>query len=168
MNYPDQNGFSKDSGVDEAEKTLRLIASLPAPVGLEDRVRASLRTAPRSARIFAWPRPFSPAGGWLRGAAAAAIVCVVAGGGWGVYSRVQPGQPVQGGSVPGVGLPGGFSEGGAVRRPQTLVGPLVTPHLRAGRPKIESQEKPATAPTPNAKSIAIKKTTTPSAQPAVK
>ena len=31
----------------------------------------------------------------MRGAAAAAIVFVVAGGGWGIYTRVQPSQPAK-------------------------------------------------------------------------
>ena len=38
-----------------AEETLRLIASLPAPAGLEDRVHAALRAAPRRGRVLAWP-----------------------------------------------------------------------------------------------------------------
>jgi len=77
MSYLVQNEFSNNSGAGEAEETLRLIARLPAPVGLEDRVHAGLRSAPRSARVLAWPAAFSPAGGWLRAAAAAAIVFVV-------------------------------------------------------------------------------------------
>jgi hypothetical protein len=168
MSYPNQDGFSKDSGAGEAEQTLRLIATLPAPQGLEDRVNAGLRSAPRRARVFAWPRPFSPAGGWLRGAAAAAIVFVVAGGGWGIYSRVQPGQPTQGSAVPRVGAPGGFSEGGAVRRPQTLVGPVVTAPAPAATPKPKAPSKPARTPVPNAKSTAASKTPAQSAQPAVR
>ena len=53
-----------------AEETLRLIASLPAPAGLEDRVHAALRSAPHGAparglragvaswgRVLAWPKP---------------------------------------------------------------------------------------------------------------
>ena len=126
MSYLVQNEFSNNSGAGEAEETLRLIARLPAPEGLEDRVHAGLRSAPRSARVLAWPAAFSPAGGWLRAAAAAAIVFVVAGGGWGIYSHVQPGEPAHGIAGPRIAAPGGFTEGGAVRRPQTLVGPVVT------------------------------------------
>jgi len=124
MSYSNQKSFSKDSGIGEAEVTLRLIASLPAPEGLADRVQAALHAAPRRTRVLAWPVP--PAGEWLRTAAAAAIVFVVAGGGWGIYAHVQPGQAVPAIAGPRVGAPGGFSEGGAVRRPKTLVGPTVT------------------------------------------
>src|ERR1700678_538309 len=123
MSYRYQKVFAKDSGIGEAEATLHLIASLPAPEGLADRVQAVLHAAPRRARVLAWP--VAPAGEWLRAAAAAAIVFVVAGGGWGIYAHVQPGQAVRGIAGPRVGASGGFSEGGAVRRPQTLVGPTV-------------------------------------------
>jgi len=160
MSYPDQHGFSKDSGVGEAEKTLRLIASLPAPEGLEGRVHHSLRAAPRRARVLAWPASFTPAGGWLRGAAAAAIVFVVAGGGWGIYSRVQPGQPAAESVMPHVGAPGGFSEGGAVRRPPTLVGPVVDhPVVNQSQPKLPAKDpkKPVKAGPLDAKSAAVNK-----------
>lgn len=138
MSYLVQNEFSKNSG-GEAEETLRLIASLPAPEGLEDRVQSGLRAVPRSARVLAWPGAFSPVSGWLRTAAAAAIVFVVAGGGWGVYSRVQPSVPAHGVAGPPMAAPGGFTEGNAVRRPQTLVGPVVTP------PATPATTKPKTA-----------------------
>jgi len=99
MNDPSEKGFSRDAaggnGRGEAEATLRLIARLPAPEGLEERVRASLRAAPRRGRILAWPAAFRPESGWMRAAAAAAIVFVVAGGGWGVYSRVEQRQPAR-------------------------------------------------------------------------
>jgi hypothetical protein len=165
MSYPDLNGFSKDSGAGEApssaEVTLRLIARLPAPQGLEDRVRAGLRSAPRSARILAWPSPL--AGGWLRAAAAAAIVFVVAGGGWGIYSRVQPGHPARGIAGPHASAPGAFTQGGAVRRPQTLVGPTVTHPAPAATPKTKTPAKPAATPTPATKSTVANKA---AAQPA--
>lgn len=158
MSYSDLNGFSKDSGAGEAEATLLLIARLPAPGGLEDRVQAGLRSAPRKARILSWPGPLPLAGGWLRAAAAAAIVIVVAGGGWGIYSRVQPSQPMRGVAGPHIGGTGGFSEGGAVRRPQTLVGPVVAPPPTAATPKSKVQVKPGVTAMPGAKSIAPNKT----------
>ncbi|MGO9339936.1 MAG: hypothetical protein ACLPY1_20745 [Terracidiphilus sp.] len=157
MSYPDPNGFSKESGVGEAEATLRLIASLPAPEGLEDRVHAALHRAPRHARVLAWP--VSPAGEWLRAAAAAAIVFVVAGGGWGIYAHVQPGQAGWGIAGPRVGAPGAFSEGGAVRRPQTLVGPTVRIPPVSVTPKPKAPAKPAAAPTADAQSTAANKST---------
>jgi hypothetical protein len=118
-----QNRISTTSGVSEAEATLRLIASLPVPHGLEDRIQAQLRMSPQRARILAWPAVRTTT--WLQSVAAAAIVCVVAGGGWGVYSHVQPGLAARGSMVshePGAGQ---FSTGEARRRPQTVVGPEI-------------------------------------------
>ena len=117
------------------EETLRLIASLPAPEGLEERVQAGLRTAPQfrlrgRARILAWPAALRMENGWLqsslaRSAAAAAIAAVVAGGGWSVYSRVQLNQAQRGIALPRVAMPSGFSSAGAMRTPRTLNGPVV-------------------------------------------
>ena len=131
--------------VDAAESTLRLIASLPAPDGLEDRIQAALKAAPRPARILQWPSAFRPGGNWMRSAAAAAIVFVVAGGGWGVYSRVQPAQPSQPAHLlvmpPHAGAAAGFSSAGAMRTPQTLTGPVVAP--AAAQVKAVKPVKPA-------------------------
>lgn len=111
----------------DAEETLRLIARLPAPEGLEDRVHAAVRKAPRSARILPWPLSAQ----WVhstiaRSAAAAAIVCVVSGGGWAVYSRVQPVAVPRVIAMPHVGPAGGFSSANAMRTPTTLNGPTLT------------------------------------------
>jgi hypothetical protein len=152
MRYPDQKAFSKNDGASEPEATLRLIASLPAPEGLEDRVHAALQAASRRARVLAWPG--APAGEWMRAAAAAAIVFVVAGGGWGIYAHVQPVRAVQGIAGPRVAAPGGFSEGGAVRRPQTLVGPTVKPQSPAVTPVKKLPAKSAATPTPSTHSTA--------------
>ena len=86
-------GPQVDSG--SAEATLRLIARLPAPQGLEDRVNAGLKSAPRTGRILQWPAALRPTGSWMRVAAAAAIVFVVTSGGWGIYMRGQPSQPAR-------------------------------------------------------------------------
>jgi len=110
------------------EETLRLIASLSAPEGLEDRIQAGLRAAPKpaTARILAWPTALRLENAWLRAAAAAAIVAVVIGGGWVISSRVQPAQPAQAITIPQhAGSQGGFSSAGAMRTPQTLNGPVV-------------------------------------------
>jgi hypothetical protein len=130
MNDPTQNILSNHpaagSGLSSAETTLRLIARLPAPEGLEDRVRARLAAAPRRSRILAWPAALSLDSGWMRSAAAAAIVFVVAGGGWGVYSRVQRPQPARVIVLaPRAPAQGGFASAGAMRTPQTLNGPVV-------------------------------------------
>ena len=133
MNYSTENEFAnvagKNAGMSEAEQTLRLIARLPAPEGLEDRVQAGVRgrrmEVARAGRVLEWPA-MRPAGGWMRTAAAAAIVFVVAGGGWGVYSRVQTPQAAKVIVMPArVVSPGGFSNAGAMRTPTTLNGPMV-------------------------------------------
>jgi hypothetical protein len=132
MSDSGSNKAARKSGADEAEATLRLIANLPAPHGLEDRVRAHLLVAPRRGRVIAWPgslvRQSVRDAGWMRSVAAAAIVCVVAGGGWGIYARVQGGQltrSIAGPAVPGSGS-SSFSTGEARRRPQTLNGPSIS------------------------------------------
>jgi hypothetical protein len=107
-----------------AEDTLRVIASLPAPAGLEDRLRTALRKTPQPARVLAWPTGLKPHSDWMRSAAAAAIVLVVAGGGWGVYTRVEQNRPAKVIAMPPrIGAPGGFSGAGAMRTPQTIPGP---------------------------------------------
>jgi hypothetical protein len=124
-----QENFRKVAAGD-AEATLRMIARLPAPEDLENRVFASLNAAPDSGRVdsgrrstgrvLAWPvRDGWARAEWMRGAAAAAIVFLVAGGGYGIYSRVQPVQGVAGPRV------GEFGGSGAVVRPKTLQGPAI-------------------------------------------
>jgi len=113
----------------DTDATLRVIAELPAPEGLEDRVKAALRKAPAGhvAKMLEWPARSWTQSAWVRGAAAAAIVAVVAGGSWGVYARVQPRQtPLV---IPHVGGSGGFASANAVRTPKTLDAPTVTPSL---------------------------------------
>ncbi len=112
-------------GPGSAEETLRLIASLPAPEDLEERVHEALRRAPHTGRVLAWPVALRPASAWMRAAAAASIVFVVAGGGWGVYSHVERGQSAKMIVLPHVPVSGGFSSAGAMRTPQTLNGPVV-------------------------------------------
>jgi hypothetical protein len=120
------SGAAREAVSSPAETTLRLIATLPAPVGIEDRVMAGVQAAPRSGRVLHWPEVLQPTGSWMRGAAAAAIVFVVAGGGWGIYTRVQPTQPARVIAMPPrTGAAGGFSNAGAMRTPQTLNGPVV-------------------------------------------
>ena len=99
-NVFDPNSKSGTDAVRNAEDTLRLIANLPAPQGLEDRLIEGLRSAPRQGRVLSWPGAMSSSRDWLRTAAAAAIAFVIVGGGWGVYSRVQPGSA--GATMPGI------------------------------------------------------------------
>ena len=131
--------FDRSTGALAAEDTLRMIATLPAPVGLEDRVKAGLRSAPKTATVIAWP--FASASTWMRsagarGAAAAAIVLAIAGGGWGVYSHIQV-APVPSALVdPQLpGSSGRFSTAGAMHIPQTVQGPVIA------APVIEKQHQ---------------------------
>jgi hypothetical protein len=134
MNANSQNPSAASGAIHaagcDAEETLRLIANLPVPEDLEDRIHAVLRSAPHRGALLAWPSP-AAASGWMRGVAAAAIAFLIAGGGWGIYSRVQPAQPAQGVVMPlPVQSSGGFSSAGAIRTPQRLNGPVLTHPLK--------------------------------------
>ncbi len=123
---PASSSSTAEFASSQAEQTLRLIAQLPSPEGLDDRVIAALHQVPRKGRVLYWPGSLSGSGGaWMRGAAAAAIVFVVAGGGWGIYMRVEPAQPARVLVMPRAGAAGGFSGAGAMRTPETLHGPVV-------------------------------------------
>jgi hypothetical protein len=156
MNSSDQSPFAGSSGSGEFESTLRMIASLPAPAGLAERVEAGLRAAPRTtagrARVLAWPVALRLENAWVhsslaRSAAAAAIAFVVIGGGWGVYSRVQPAQPARFVAPLRAAPQGGFSSAGAMRTPQTLNGPVAVQPATA-RPVAATplSAKPAAKP----------------------
>lgn len=149
------------------EETLRLLAHAPVPEGLEGRMHAALRSAPRRTRVLAWPGPAGEpsaawlASSWMRTAAAAAIVFVVAGGGWGVYMRVQRPAPkviVMPAAQPAAG--GGFSSAGAMRTPPTAKGPMLHSVVKA-----TAAGAPAANPT---KLKAHKKTAVPGANPGTK
>ncbi|HTM15847.1 MAG TPA: hypothetical protein VL135_03045 [Terracidiphilus sp.] len=139
MSPEDRN--ERSAGALAEEDTLRMIAMLAAPEGLEDRVKAGLRSAPRRGAVIAWPSASGE--GWMhsagmRAAAAAAIVLAVAGGGWGVYSHIQIApvpsafveQPLQNGA-------GRFSTAGAMHVPKTVQGPVVA------APVVEKQKQEA-------------------------
>ena len=120
---PNSHNSMEEAGA--GEDTLRLIAGLPAPEGLEERVHTALRSAPRKGRVLAWPFALRADARWVRATAAAAIVTIVAGGSWGVYSHIQPWQAAKAPAAPArVGSAQGFSGAGAKRSPQTLQ-PLV-------------------------------------------
>jgi hypothetical protein len=131
------------------EDTLRLIAGLAAPEGLEGRVREALRTAPRHGRVLAWPFTLRTDAKWVRATAAAAIVMIVAGGGWSVYSHIQPWQQAKAPVAPArVGTMSGFSGASAVRSPQTLQPPVVSvpPKSAQLHPAHKKAQKKATKP----------------------
>jgi hypothetical protein len=127
MNRIVQKLSHSDSGT--AEATLQLIATLPAPAGLEGRVRAGLHSMAGAGRVLAWPgsgpENRRSGTGWMRSAAAAAIVFVIAGGGWGVYSHVQQPQAAKVIVLPRGPQHGEFTNAGAMRTPQTINGPVV-------------------------------------------
>ena len=141
---------ASESAFSPAEETLRLIASLPAPDGLEDRGNAALSAAQSRdrvlgrGRVLAWPRAIRPESGWMRTAAAAAIVFVIAGGGWGVYMRVeQENQPAKVIVMPArMPAPGGFSGAGAMRTPLTLPGPAAPQPAKANLAPPKMATKP--------------------------
>jgi hypothetical protein len=153
---PDDPGASSDSSA--FEETLRLIARLPAPEGIEERVQAGLRARLHSAsgkaasgpavsskaRILHWPKAKQLESAWARTVAAAAIVFVVAGGGWCISSRIQQVQPQAAVALPRVAAPGGFSRAGAMRTPQTLNGPVVAPAAQVAPQKVIPAVNPAT------------------------
>jgi hypothetical protein len=161
------------SGPGSYEETLRLIARLPTPEGLEERVQAGLRAEASMAagrtRILRWPgerrQNYTSLQNlaWLqnlaRTAAAAAIVAVVVGGGWGISSHVssrfeatQPSNAVA--FPPHSAGQGGFSSAGAMRTPQTLNGPMVTHPATAAS---ESAKPAVKKPIRHGKSAAAKK-----------
>jgi hypothetical protein len=133
MNLPthNDNDFDRNAVVIDAERSLRLIASLPAPVGIEDRVKSGLRGSPNQTGVIAWPLSSPNRAGWaqvsyFRAAAAAAIVLVVAGGGWGVYARFGPAPAPAAEAVPQrVDGGSGLSPAGAKRTPKTVEGPRI-------------------------------------------
>jgi hypothetical protein len=138
-------------GLAEAEEVLRRLASLPAPEGLEERVKALLAAEPRMGRVLEWPRATDPGvrradSGWRRGIAAAALVAVVTGGSWSIYLRTQAAHPPAATvRPPWLAGPGNFSSAGAIRTPQTLVAPTVHPKAQQ-----EAAQSPETKPAASA------------------
>lgn len=139
------------------DDTLRVIAQAPVPAGIEERVHAALRAAPRHSRMLVWPAAetalFWGSSNWLRAAAAASIVLAVAGGGWGVYMHVQrPGSKVIVAPLVQPASGGGFSSASAIRTPATVKGPVVAqPESPAGahRRKHTAARAAAVQPVPS-------------------
>ena len=131
MSFSSQNGFDRNTGAIEAEKTLRRIASLPAPEGLAERVKAGLRSSARETQLIRWPLAAGSRNRWMensmmRAAAAAAIVIAVTGGGWEVYSHIQVApEPAAIAAPPRISGQSGFSTAATRRVPQTLEAPVV-------------------------------------------
>lgn len=125
MSFP-RNEFDRNVVVADAEKALRLVATLPAPEGIEERVKSGLRNPSRQTEVLRWPFASGHRNGWMhsaamRAAAAAAIVVVVAGGGWEVYTHIRVAPEPAAIAVPQpIGGHSGLSAAGAMRTPQTL------------------------------------------------
>lgn len=168
-NIPNASGSgsnpSASAVLKDMDATLRWMATLPVPVGLEDRVFARIVLGPRASRILEWPRPLSSRD-WVRSVAAAAIVVAIGGGGWGIYSRVQPTQPPSAIAAPRIiPEPGRFSSAEMIRRPQTLNGPVVkkAEPAKAVKPEARKAEalqgatpkKPAASAHPHAAAKAV-------------
>ncbi|HEV2133280.1 MAG TPA: hypothetical protein VGR47_03375 [Terracidiphilus sp.] len=140
-NIPNANGShspaSADATLKDLDSTLRLLAKLPIPAGMEDRVFAGVLASPRKAKVLEWPQPLH-ARDWVRSVAAAAIVLAVGSGGWSIYAHVEQNQPASGIVATRPVFPaGGFSSADMIRRPQTLNGPIVK------KPETVTAEKPA-------------------------
>ena len=151
MTYPRQNDIP--DRVRNAEEILRVIATLPAPEGLVERVQLRLIAVPSRVTVFRW-YGFNR-GGWmfspvLRGCAAAAIVLLVAGGGFAIYSRVQPSPNAKVIEMPArIGNGGAFSTGSAMHTPDTLKGPVLA------QPALPAQQNViAPLPSPHAQTLA--------------
>jgi len=141
MSFSPQNDVERNARLIDAERTLRLIATLPAPEGIADRVKSRLQDAPRKAGVIAWPSSVSGAR-WtqfaaMRAAAAAAIVIAVAGGAWELYTHIQIAPEPSAVATPQRmdGGRGGLSAAGAVRKPQTLDGPVVAAPAKSDEDK---------------------------------
>ncbi len=136
MNSSSQNDFDRNAATIDAEHSLRLIASLPAPVGIEERVKCGLQDASSQTAVIAWP--FIPRRGWaqvsyLRAAAAAAIVLMVAGGGWGSPCAFRAGAFAAGNAVPQRIERRRSFRGGSKRTPKTVDGSGLRFRITRGR-----------------------------------
>lgn len=159
MNPPRENGFGGKNKASDAEETLRLLAHMPAPAGLEERVKNTLRMDSGAANVVAWPSDYRlkrrwTQSTWARCAAAAAIVVVVAGGSWSVYPHREATPAPKAIALPHP-VAHGFENANAMRTPQTLQGPVlkkapekaVEPAKKAqrnGKSKPHAGAKPAT------------------------
>lgn len=133
----------------EAEETLRLLATLPPPEGMTDRVHRRLaeeKSTPRRRWVLWMASPR------LQFAGAAVAVAALATGGWTLYqsNRSQP-------LVPGVHAPaqGSFSTGGAVRQPPTLT-PMHVPPAPKKKPAAQSTAKTSSKAAANSAAPATK------------
>jgi len=134
----------------EAEETLRLLATLPPPEDLADRVHARLASAavaPPRRGFWSYWLPAQR----FQFAAAAALMLAVVGSTWGVYhqhSQLGATAPAPHPAAPAPAA-SGFGTAGTVRVPPTLNPIKVPPVPRrkpgAGHPAVRPVAKPAPA-----------------------
>jgi hypothetical protein len=143
-----QDAYNSDyKNRSQAEETLRLLAELPPPAHLTDRVhrRLALEKAKPARRSF-WSL-WLPARR-LQYAAAAILVVAVAGSTWSVYrghpqTGMKPGAHTQAAPVlPPAASAGGFGSAGAERVPPTL-NPIKVPPAPKKKPSASKTAKPS-------------------------
>ena len=121
--------IEQNTEMQSGEDTLRLVAALPAPAGMEERIQQRLKLQGAD-RVIEWPVKPRAGQTWLRGAAAAALVCVVVGGGWSLYQHVRPADAARMPAISAPATQGAFASAGAKRTPLTLVGPKAPKELK--------------------------------------
>jgi hypothetical protein len=131
----------------QAEETLRLVATLPPPIGLEDRVHHRLETT-QFDLLEQSPRSFWSL--WmpvrrLQFAGAAALVLALAASSWSVYHTkngavvIQPAPQTASPTTP----TGNFGSAGAERHPSTLTPIKVPPAPKKKPTTTHSGTKPS-------------------------
>jgi hypothetical protein len=131
---------------EEYMRTLHLLTQVEPPKGLAERVQSRLEDEPRRRThrgLLHLFDPLTPWGNWMRGLAAAAIVAILAGGCWEVFSRshapaVTPSASLAAPSTTTTG--NGFTSAGAVRKPQTLDGPLARPENDPAKSAVKAKK----------------------------
>lgn len=168
LKMPERKKTAEELAEETTRETLRLLASVPAPRGLEARLLARIGEQTQPKRVLAWPlRTALAESAGMRAAAAAVLVAVLAGGGWGIVALTRPAQ--QAGAARSTvrsGMGGsGFSSAGAMRTPETLKGPAVPMTVAAppattlvAAPEVEAEKKPAKKNSFAPKSKTVEKT----------
>jgi hypothetical protein len=142
---------SGEAPVNEGLETLRLLAEMPAPAGLEDRVHRRISAAHEARKQRSFWSLWKPAQR-LQFAGAAVLMVVIGASSWTVFrGRVvteTPGQPAPASPAP-VSPAGGFAPAGAERRPST-VNPIKVPpapkkkpgagHAAVAKPRVTSPQ----------------------------
>lgn len=139
-NYPQASG--------DPEATLRLLAQLPPPEGLADRVHRNLAAAPDPAPAPRFWSLWLPAHR-LQFAGAAVLVTAMAASSWTILESRRPTSPAAKTAVPGTAADSGrsaFSSADAERHPATLK-PIKVPSAVPPAPKTSSapKKKPSAA-----------------------